>query len=68
MTAREQALNKYVIDTNIIIDTMQGVAEAVNFMEKVEVEEVQVFYSVIVEAELFSSHLLTEEDIDRRGY
>lgn len=62
MTDRERPGDKYVIDTNIVIGTMQGIIEVANFMEKVEVNQSQVLYSVIVEAELFSSHLLTEED------
>ncbi|MHB1420708.1 MAG: type II toxin-antitoxin system VapC family toxin [Bacillota bacterium] len=62
MTGREQAWTKYVIDTNVIIDTMRGTSETVNFMTLMESREFQVLYSVIVEAELFSSQLLTEED------
>ena len=71
MIDRERAWSKYVIDTNVIIDTMQGIPEAANFMEMVDANksqsQSQILYSVVVEAELFSSHLLTEEDkIDLR--
>lgn len=55
-------MNKYVVDTNIVIATMQGIPEAVDFMEAIESTESEVLYSVIVEAELFSSPLLTEDD------
>lgn len=62
MTVQEQACSKYVIDTNVIVYTMQGIPEAVSFMEMVGANQSQILYSVIVEAELFSSHLLTKED------
>lgn len=69
MIDRERAWSKYVIDTNVVIDTMQGIPEAANFMEIVDANksQSQMLYSVVAEAELFSSHLLTEEDkIDLR--
>ena len=62
MTGRGRALNRYVVDTNIVIATMQGAPEAVAFMEGAESTKSDVLYSVIVEAELFSSSALTEDD------
>jgi len=54
-------LTKYCVDTNIIVYTMNGLEPAVSFMKKAQNEEI--IFSVIVEAELFSSWKLTEEDI-----
>jgi len=55
-------LSKYCIDTNIIVYTMNGLKPAIEFMKKAQEEEI--IYSVIVEAELFSSAKLTDEDIN----
>ncbi len=54
-------MTKYCVDTNIIVYTMNGLEPAVNFMKKAQNNGI--VYSVIVEAELFSSLKLTEEDI-----
>ncbi len=62
MTGRGRTLDRYAIDTNVIIATMQGVPDAVAFMETVELAGSEVLYSVIVEAELFSHSALTEDD------
>lgn len=51
--------NKYVVDTNIIIYTLAGVKAAVWAMKKLEDDDIEVYYSTIVEAELFSFHELT---------
>lgn len=53
--------NKYVVDTNIIIYTLAGVKAAVWAMKKLEDDDIEVYYSTIVEAELFSFHELTLE-------
>ncbi len=53
-------MTKYCIDTNIIVYTMNGLEPAVNFMR--EAQDKVIIFSVIVEAELFSSSKLTEED------
>jgi len=59
----DQALvfNRYVVDTNIVVYTLKGVENAIEFMAKLEENDVEVYYSTIVEAELFSFHELTEE-------
>ena len=54
-------MNKYRVDTNIIVYTMNGLEPAVNFMKNIQ--DKKIIYSVIVEAELFSPWMLTEEDI-----
>lgn len=46
-------MNKYCVDTNIIVYTMKGLEPAVDFMKKAQNNEI--IFSVIVEAELFSS-------------
>jgi predicted nucleic acid-binding protein len=51
---------KYLVDTNIVIYTLKGEKEAVEAMESFEGETIELFYSTIVEAELFSFHQLTE--------
>lgn len=53
--------NRYVVDTNIIIYTLKGLRNAIEVMEKLEDNDIEVYYSTIVEAELFSFHELTEE-------
>ena len=53
-------MQEALIDTNIIIYTLKGEKEAVEAMESFEDEAIAVFYSTIVEAELFSFHQLTE--------
>lgn len=54
-------MNKYVIDTNIVIYTLQAKSEyekIIKFMEEIyDDEKTDVLYPVIVEAELFSRHL-----------
>jgi len=54
-------LDRYVIDTNIVIYTLQANREhekIVNFMDKIyDDERVDILYPVIVEAELFSREL-----------
>ncbi len=55
-------MSRYCIDTNIIVYTMNGLEPAAEFMKTAQNEEI--IYSVIVEAELFSSWKLTEEDIN----
>jgi len=52
---------RYVVDTNIIIYTLRGVQEAVQALEQLEDDDLEVYYSTIVEAELFSFHELTTE-------
>ena len=55
------ALIKYCIDTNIIIYTMNGLRPAVDLM--IEAQNHEIFYPVVVEAELYSSAELTKEDM-----
>ncbi len=43
--------NKYVVDTNIIIYTLAGVKAAVWAMKKLEDDDIEVYYSTIVEAD-----------------
>ena len=54
-------MTKYCVDTNMIVYTMNGLEPAVDFMR--EAQEKEITFSVIVEAELFSSAKLTEEDM-----
>ena len=54
-------MNRCVIDTNIVIYTLKGVKEAVETMKKLEEDSIEIYYSTIVEAELFSFHELTNE-------
>jgi predicted nucleic acid-binding protein len=51
---------KYLVDTNIVIYTLKGEKEAVEAMESFEDEMIEIFYSTIIEAELFSFHQLTK--------
>ncbi len=53
-------MTNYCVDTNIIVYTMNGLEPAVSFMKKAQNEGI--IFSVIVEAELFSSWKLTDED------
>jgi len=53
-------LIKYCVDTNIIVYTLQGLEPAIRFMK--DNENIELIFSVIVEAELFSSSKLTKED------
>ncbi|MGD0153121.1 MAG: type II toxin-antitoxin system VapC family toxin [Thermacetogeniaceae bacterium] len=62
MTGQEPPFNRYVVDTNIVIYTLKGIEQAVAAMEKFEDDDIEVYYSTIVEAELFSFHELTEEE------
>lgn len=55
-------MSRYCVDTNIIVYTMNGLEPAAEFMKNAQNEEI--IYSVIVEAELFSSWKLIEEDIN----
>lgn len=54
-------MNKYVIDTNIVIYTLQAKSEyekIVKFMDEIyDDEKTDILYPVVVEAELFSRHL-----------
>lgn len=50
-----------MVDTNIIIYTLRGVQEAVQALEQLEDDDLEVYYSTIVEAELFSFHEFTTE-------
>lgn len=61
MIAPARPLTRFVVDTNIIIYTLKGVKEAVETLEQLEKNDLEVYYSTIVEAELFSFHELTEE-------
>ncbi|KKM10732.1 hypothetical protein SY88_11570 [Clostridiales bacterium PH28_bin88] len=61
----ERCLNliKYLLDTNIIIYNKKGLTPAVEFLAEIEENpEVEIIYSTIVEAELFSYPNLTAED------
>ena len=40
---------KYVVDTDIIINTLKGVQEAVQALEQLENDDFEVYYSTIVE-------------------
>jgi len=56
-------LTRYLLDTNIIIYNKKGLTPVVEFLTKLEQNpEVEIIYSTIVEAELFSYHNLTEQD------
>lgn len=57
----EPLSNRYVVDTNIVVYTLKGLKPVVELMEKLEDNNIEVYYSTIVEAELFSFHELTEE-------
>ena len=59
MIERLSLLDKYVIDTNIVIYTLQAKYEKiVKFMDEIyDDEKTDVLYPVVVEAELFSRHL-----------
>ncbi len=61
MTDQEPASDKYLVDNNIIIYTLKGVDMIVKAMEKLENDNNEIFYSTIIEAELFSFHELTQE-------
>ena len=54
-------MNKYVIDTNIVIYTLLAKREyekIIDFMDEIyDDEKTDILYPVIVEAELFSRHL-----------
>jgi len=52
-------LTKYCVDTNIIVYTMNGLEPAIDFMKETQGTETELIFSVIVEAELFSSSKLT---------
>ncbi|MCL6639474.1 MAG: type II toxin-antitoxin system VapC family toxin [Firmicutes bacterium] len=68
MIAQEPAFNKFVVDTNIVIYTLKGIEKIVKVMEKLEADNIEIYYSTIVEAELFSFHELTEEErVNIRG-
>lgn len=61
MIDREVVFKKYLVDTNIVIYTLKGINEAVDTMERFEDDENEIYYSTIVEAELFSFHQLTKD-------
>ena len=68
MTVQALPFNKAVVDTNIIIYTLKGSETVVTAMEQFEGEAIEILYSTIVEAELFSFHELTpEQAIKIRG-
>lgn len=52
--------NRFLVDTNIVIYILQGLEEIVKAMEVLEDDNIEVYYSTIVEAELFSFHELTK--------
>ncbi|HUW65601.1 MAG TPA: type II toxin-antitoxin system VapC family toxin [Spirochaetia bacterium] len=62
MTGQEPVFNKYLVDTNIVIYILNGVEEVVGLAEKFEDDNIEVYFSTIVEAELFSFHELTQEE------
>ena len=45
--------NRFLVDTNIIIYTLQGVKEVVEAMKGLEKDTIEIYYSTIIEAELF---------------
>lgn len=57
-------MDSYLIDTNIVIYTLQSKEEhkkVVNFMDKIyDDDKIDVLYSVVVEAEVFSRELAQE--------
>jgi len=59
MIGQEPVFNRFVVDTNIVIYTLKGVEEVVEVMENLEDDDIEVYYSTIVEAELFSFYELT---------
>ena len=61
MSDQEPVSNRYIVDTNIIVYTLKGLKNAIEVMEKLEDDNFEVYYSTIIEAELFSFHELTEE-------
>ncbi len=65
MTAQEPAFKKVLVDTNIIIYVLKGVDPAIKAMEGFEQADVDIYYSTIIEAELFSFHQLTEKQKDK---
>ncbi len=65
MSGQEPSFNRYVVDTNIIIYALKGIEQAVAALEKLEDDGIEVYYSTIVEAELFSFHEITEEQIEK---
>jgi predicted nucleic acid-binding protein len=65
MIDQKTIFKKYLIDTNIIIYTLKGINTAVETMEELENGESEIYYSTIVEAELFSFHQLTKEQKEK---
>jgi predicted nucleic acid-binding protein len=61
MIGREPVFNRYILDTNIVIYILKGEKRVVEAIEKLEEDNIEVYYSTIIEAELFSFHELTEE-------
>lgn len=56
-------MNKYLLDTNIIIYNMKGLTQVVEFLKYLEEHQGnEIIYSIIVEAELFSFPNLTEQE------
>jgi len=65
MIDQKPVSNRYVVDTNIVVYTLEGVKNAVEAMEKLEDDDIEVYYSTIVEAELFSFHELNKEQREK---
>ncbi|MHB1128243.1 MAG: type II toxin-antitoxin system VapC family toxin [Bacillota bacterium] len=61
MIGQEPNSSKYAVDTNIIIYVLKGVGKAIEIMEQFEEDGADVYFSTIVEAELFSFHELNSE-------
>lgn len=61
MIDQEPVFNRYVVDTNIVIYTLKGINKAIEVMEELEDDDIEIYYSTVVEAELFSFHELTDE-------
>jgi predicted nucleic acid-binding protein len=56
-----------VVDTNIVIYILKGVEGAVEVADKLEDDTSEVYFSTIVEAELFSFHELALEERTKIG-
>ena len=56
-----------MVDTNIVIYILKGVEGAVEVADKLEDDTSEVYFSTIVEAELFSFHELALEERTKIG-
>jgi len=54
-------MNRYLIDTDVIIDHLRGMELAKNFLWKIRSEEAGILFSVITKAELYSGVRPKEE-------